>query len=381
VKGCWRFFMQSVSNERGSVLVFITLMIIILLVMVGFGLDTGQLAFVRSQGQRAVDAAALAGTSAVPTGVDQEVFNRVTAFNTTGSKALNDYVGSGTAANKLSSSHVTFIMYDKSKNTITKVNNALEANGVRVALEDANPYNGPVGGAMASPLFLTPLLNLLGSSTSGSRNVTVSAVAYSDPIPGLPIALTGCPLPNPTPTKSNPNPPPTCTEDGVTDSCTTTGGVTQCYKCNVLQVPSPRDNACFTTYTFSSANAKSMRTLIQNNKTCGAIPPVTIGTPIELNNGQINSVMQELDTLGPFSGLNVRATDDDCYLVPVVPDTSTCNQTSPITKWARMCLRNVDTKGSPKIVLSDLTCPVVAEQSRDTKCYIPRLIRDAKSGM
>jgi Flp pilus assembly protein TadG len=373
--------MQSVSNERGSVLVFITLMIIILLVMVGFGLDTGQLTFVRSQGQRAVDAAALAGTSAVPTGVDQEVFNRVTAFNTTGSKALNDYVGSGTAANKLSSSHVTFIMYDKSKNTITKVNNALEANGVRVALEDTNPYNGPVGGAMQSPLFLTPLLNLMGSSTSGSRNVTVSAVAYSEPIPGLPIALAGCPLENPTPTKKNPNPKPTCSEDGITDSCTTTNGVSQCYKCDALQVPSPKDNSCFTTYTYSSSNAKSMKELIQNNKTCGAIPPVTLETPILLNNGQVNSVMQELETLGPFSGNNVRATSDDCYLVPVVPANTNCNQTDPIKKWARLCIRNVDTKGSPKMVLADITCPVIAEQSRDTKCYVPKLIRDTKSGM
>jgi Flp pilus assembly protein TadG len=371
----------SVGNQRGSVLVFVTLMITLLLIMVGLGLDTGQLTFVRSQGQRSVDAAALAGASAVPGGADLEVYNRVAAFNSTNAKALNDYVGSSQAANKLSSSHVTFIVYDKSKNTITKVDNALAANGVRVALENTNPYNGPVGGAMTSPLFLTPLLNLLGSSISGSQSVSVSAVAYTEPIPGLPIAIAGCPIPNPLPTPSNPNPPPTCTEDGVTDSCTTTNGVTQCYKCNVIQVPSPRDNSCFTTFTISSSNAKTMKEIIQNNKTCGAIPPVNINTPIELNNGQINSVMQELDTLGPFSGANVRATSDDCYLVPVVPVTSTCNQTSPLTSWARMCIRNVDTKGSPKVVLSDLTCPVVAEQSKDTKCYIPRLIRDTKSGM
>ena len=40
--------MNSAKNERGSVLVFITLMIVLLMVMVGMGLDTGHLAFIRS---------------------------------------------------------------------------------------------------------------------------------------------------------------------------------------------------------------------------------------------------------------------------------------------------------------------------------------------
>ena len=35
--------MHSIHNERGSVIVFVTLMIVLLLIMVGIGLDTGQL--------------------------------------------------------------------------------------------------------------------------------------------------------------------------------------------------------------------------------------------------------------------------------------------------------------------------------------------------
>ena len=57
--------MRAQKNERGSVLVFVTLMIVLLLVMVGLGLDTGQLTYVRNQGQAAVDAAALAAVSAI----------------------------------------------------------------------------------------------------------------------------------------------------------------------------------------------------------------------------------------------------------------------------------------------------------------------------
>jgi uncharacterized membrane protein len=35
--------MKPIKNERGSVIVFVTLMVVILLIMVGLGLDTGQL--------------------------------------------------------------------------------------------------------------------------------------------------------------------------------------------------------------------------------------------------------------------------------------------------------------------------------------------------
>jgi len=55
--------MRGVRNEQGFALVFATLMIVLLLVMVGMGLDTGHLVYVRSQGQPAVDSAALAAAS------------------------------------------------------------------------------------------------------------------------------------------------------------------------------------------------------------------------------------------------------------------------------------------------------------------------------
>lgn len=41
--------MKTVKNERGSVIVFVTLMIVVLLIMVGLGLDTGQMTYVRNQ--------------------------------------------------------------------------------------------------------------------------------------------------------------------------------------------------------------------------------------------------------------------------------------------------------------------------------------------
>ncbi|HXV83316.1 MAG TPA: pilus assembly protein TadG-related protein, partial [Candidatus Binatia bacterium] len=77
--------MHSVKNERGSVLIFATLIIVLLLIMVGMGLDTGHLAYVRSQGQPAVDAAALAAAAAIPTGNLTTVMDQAAKLNPGGS--------------------------------------------------------------------------------------------------------------------------------------------------------------------------------------------------------------------------------------------------------------------------------------------------------
>src|SRR3989442_12824058 len=80
-------YMQPIKNEQGYVMVFATLMIVLLLIMVGMGLDTGHLAYIRSQSQPAVDAAALAPSSAIPSGSWSTVTERVTKFNLCGTKS------------------------------------------------------------------------------------------------------------------------------------------------------------------------------------------------------------------------------------------------------------------------------------------------------
>src|SRR5439155_2508121 len=80
--------MRRLKNQSGSVIVFVTLVVVLLLVMVGMGLDTGWLTFSRSVGQRAVDMAALAGAAGVAAGDPAKVKANVEALNST-----NDYVG------------------------------------------------------------------------------------------------------------------------------------------------------------------------------------------------------------------------------------------------------------------------------------------------
>src|SRR5215470_15447745 len=107
-------YMYSVKNERGSVLIFATLVIVLLLIMVGMGLDTGYLAYVRSQGQPAVDAAALAAASAIPSGNMTTVTDQATKFNpgATNPGAGNNYVSSSSSNHQIGANNVTLVKYD-----------------------------------------------------------------------------------------------------------------------------------------------------------------------------------------------------------------------------------------------------------------------------
>src|SRR5262245_30811021 len=170
-------------NNRGSVIVFVTLIITLLLVMVGIGLDTGMLTYVRSQAQPAVDAAALAAASGL-IGGKAEVEARVAAYNTT-----NDYVGK--PGSTLGAANVTPIVYDGSNIQLATYGTA---NGVRVGLEKAgtNPYSANTESSVVSPLFLTPLLNLLGFTAPAQANLNITATAVLQNRPELPIAIVGC---------------------------------------------------------------------------------------------------------------------------------------------------------------------------------------------
>jgi Flp pilus assembly protein TadG len=343
--------MVAINNERGSVLVFVTLMIVLLLVMVGMGLDTGQLAYVRSQGQPVVDAAALAAASALPSGDDATVQGRATAFN-----AKNNYLGSSNTQH-LQNSSVTFIQYNKATGTITKVANAAAANGVRVAMEDTNPYGGTTSGSMVSPLFLTPLFKMFGNSSApNTQPVAVSATAIIEGIPALPLAIGGCPPP---------------------DSCTSVNGNTAT-GCNLFQSNNNVDNSGWTTYTIGSANSNLIRQLIHNNGNCGSVPPVSIGTCINLQNGQDTAALKELkdvyvDSANPPNG--------GCGLIPVITTNVTFNQCSPILSWAKLCITSIKATGNPKTITGSLTCNVSNIGPTATSCYVPRLVRDATSGM
>jgi len=342
-------------------------MIVLLMIMVGMGLDTGQLAYVRSQAQPAVDAAALAAASAIPSGNDATVQARATALN-----AKNDYLGSS-KTQLVQNNSVTFIHYDSKTGTITKVADAAAANGVRVAMENTNPYGGTTTAAITSPVFLTPLFNLFGGSAPGTQQISVSATAVIQAVPGMPIAIAGCPPAN-----------AACTGgDGSVNNPYTS--------CTLLQVSSGNNDSSqdsgWTTYSFG-ANAPTIKAMVGNNSTCDSIPPVNVDLGcINLNNGQIVPVLHEFDDVyskngNGLSGPGKTPFPEDCGLIPVVDESiSNFNQCAAVKSWAKFCIRDVVSTKDPKYLLGDLTCNVSNLGKAATNCYSPRLVRDKPSGM
>jgi Flp pilus assembly protein TadG len=337
--------MNALRNNRGSVMIFATMMLVLLIIMVGMGLDAGWLAYVRSQGQPAVDSAALAGATGLIVG-ESEVYNRVSAFNGT-----NDYVDQSNTM--LGSANVTPIFYD---GTLISPAAYGTANGVRVALETAgsNPYDGSnAETSIMSPLFLTPLMNLFGNIIPTSADVNVSAVAVMMRRPELPFTIVECEV----------------------------GAFTASWS----QTPSTSDNSAFTSFTLSSANVNTMRDMVSSS--CGTIPVVGLESCINLNNGQDTPVLQEMiKAFGPFS--DPPDDPDDCFLIPVIPNVpegGNLNQCRHIQSLARLCITSVNAPGQPNFSppmtvsgqITDCNVPIYGV----TSCSVPVLVRDTQSGM
>ena len=305
--------MSAMRNDRGSVLVFITLMIVLLMFIVGMGLDTGELVYTRSTGQAAVDAAALSAITALPQARAANnpalVEARATAFV---GATKNNYTGS--SANPLTGANVSYVQYDFLTNTVTNYGVALGvANGVRVAMEQS------AGTAMKTPAFLTPFLNLFGASAAGSNNVSVSAVSVMTAKPSIPIALWNI----------------TC--QGTTPF---TAEIAQQNPVN------GSENSCWTTYLDKSSGGSDIEALFKASGTCDGLPQgaVDIGIPIYENKGQVASVY---DTANNFFKVD-PLTKDRYWLIPVIVGTANCNAKNPqpIVDWAKIKVIEVSKHGA-----------------------------------
>jgi len=342
-------YMRPVKNEQGFALVFATLMIVLLLIMVGMGLDTGHLAHIRSQGQPAVDAAALAAASAIPSGKWQTVTDRAAMLNPGGTNpgTGNNYLNS--PYNKIDQQNVTLVKYDNATGAFTTSGvNINNANGARVALENSNPYGGTAGKAMKSPLFLTPLLNVFGQATNNTADVSVSAVAVNQALPGLPIVVLDslCTAPPPV----------------ILDF--RTGGAS---------------TAAWETYQIDNASTTEVRNLWEKLPYCAGQPSIDTGYCGNVANGVNQTIVDQI--LKPM----FQADPNFCYLIPVVKAGGNFTQCQTITDWASFCPdkgnNTADAFPETGKLKGTVTCGQSTWTSRDTKCYVQRLIRDKTSGM
>lgn len=336
--------MQTVNNQRGYALVFMTLMIVLLLIMVGMGLDIGHLAHIRSQGQPAVDAAALAAASAIPSGSWSTVTGRAAKFNPgeenpgTGNAYLNS------SSHQINQKSVTLVKYDNTTREFTTSGvNINNANGARVALENTNPYGGSTAKAMKSPLFLAPLFNLFGQSTSTTADVSVSAVAVNQALPGLPIVVVS----------------DLCGMSDVTLDFRTGG----------------KSTAGWETYQIQNASTDEVRGLFEKLPYCAGQPAIDVGYCGNIANGVNETVFN-----GHIKPL-FKADPNACYLVPVIKNGGNLTQCQPITDWASFCPAKNETFPGPGQMKGSITCGQSPWTSRDSKCYVQRLIRDKPSGM
>ena len=338
--------MQPVKNESGSVIVLVTLMIVLLMVIIGLGLDTGQLTYTRNQGQSAVDAAALAAVSALPSRDPNQVSARAVAFN-----ATNDYVASD--ADALKSTDVSYVYYNVTTKNVERYNEPIAtANGVRVAREG--------GHGITTPMFLTPLMNLLGMSTPGTQNVNVSAVATIAAKPAIPIALWSnvCGAPG---------------EEKTTEI--------------KMQHPDQKDdtnseNSCWTTFLDCSSGAKDIKALFKVAEECSGgganLGPIEIGTPICQNRGQANSA------LGKDEDFFMKDHPDRWWLVPVIAGGGNCDPSNPtkVTSWAKIYPTAVSNTGNPKTITAKVACdPKYGNEFVEGNlCFSHRLVREPGKG-
>jgi hypothetical protein len=108
--------------------------------------------------------------------------------------------------------------------------------------------------------------------------------------------------------------------------------------------------------------------------------------PIYLQNGTVATVLNSvIKTYGPFPQ------NKPCFTVPVVSESANCNQQSPITGFADICITYVENGGPPTkmpdgensnhYLKADVTCNVKLSDKPPNSCSLPVLVRDKLSGM
>jgi hypothetical protein len=113
---------------------------------------------------------------------------------------------------------------------------------------------------------------------------------------------------------------------------------------------------------------------------------VSQGQPIYLQNGTIATVLDSVDkTYGPMPP------NKPCFTIPVVTESANCNQQSPITGFADICITTVQNGGSPTkmpdgeqsnhYMKADVTCNINLSDKPANSCSLPVLVRDKLSGM
>ena len=179
-------------------------------------------------------------------------------------------------------------MITRSGDFTTSGVNINNANGARVALENSNPYGGAAAKSIKSPLFLAPLFNLFGQSTKNTTDVSVSAVAVNQALPGLPIVA-------------------------IESLCGQTGDVELDFQSG------GKSTAGWETYQIINASSDEVRGLFEKLPYCAGQPAIDTGYCGNVANGVNATVFNQ--NLKPM----FKADPSRCYLIPVIPSGGNLN--------------------------------------------------------
>jgi hypothetical protein len=300
------------------------------LLFFALGIDIGWMVYVKTQGQAATDASALAGAAAIPnanTSGNQTRVNEMALLFNSDNTVMNQAAG-------ITGSHVVVCEGSASSPTCPATD-FTKANGVRVT----RTYN--------TPLFFARLLN-----GSASTDISVSSTAWlgapAGLAPDLPVALCQEEI------NFNPSAPggPTC-NPGVSAEFS----------------PSNSDNAgWWNKPSVGPANASDCKKMVNGTM---PIPHINVGEPIDTNNGEITSCHKEVEDR--FK----NCTSATCALAPDNAQRIACTAVLPIVNcsggiggdlivlgFAAMCITGVNsTPASSAFINGTLNCNITAPGS------------------
>jgi hypothetical protein len=288
---------RSRKRERGAVLTAFVLTSTALFALAAVGVDTGRLALVANEVQTVADTAATAGARALLDG-GSAATARGQAQTVAGQNRVN-----GTAA-AIQAAQLEVGSYDPL--TQAFVNGALPANAVRAtpATTVQNLFAGIFGAQFAQ--------------TTVTKTATAAFTGIASGRPTLPLAIGACNFPALSGCFSDP-------------SCLP----------SLIQVPNTTNNTGWTAFLDGATSNPSIAQYMPS--ACGGTttpPEVNVGTPISLNNGQITSVLKNVEDCVK-QGINK-------FVVPIVSCDGNFNQSSTITGFATIIVDSVNSTASPK---------------------------------
>jgi len=344
------------EQERGSILVFVTISLVALLGFAALATETGRAWQAKSQLQAAADAAALAGAGSLLssdfTSVDEAAAR--TAATTYGAqhKALGTNL-------TIAAADVEVGSWDMASRTFTAMPGNTDPDvmrAVRVITRRDNTLNGPID-------------TVLGRAM-GVNSITVNTDAVAEwgfagsggpGVVDLPIAIDCCAVAGPGCTAnycdyvSNTIPDPSCT-------LSTTGETVSCLEF----FSTPEQNACWTVFdgTSSAVSVPGMSDIIANGN------PVEIGNePIYLDNGTKTPIVQDIKDKFEAEGSDTNGdgvVDSWVVTLPVVEcqnpgDQCASGNTQHIVGFLCMDIREIIVTPD-KLIKGDFIC------STDPRC-------------